>query len=82
MENSRNITPAQLFSHTRDNITAAGKMAVALTLVRNENSRVKAGTALPSNIYGGTVDPVTVRARRARNKAARAARATLRRARG
>lgn len=55
-------------------VTAAGRMAVALTLTRTRNDRVKAGTASPSPIYGG-MDPETVRARRVKGRAARRARA-------
>lgn len=63
-----------------DGVTTAGRMAVALTLVRTRNNRVKAGTASPSPIYGG-MDPETVRARRVKSRAARRARAAHRRAR-
>lgn len=55
-------------------VTAAGRMAVALTLVRTRNSRVTAGTAAPSPIYGG-LDREEVRRRRAQGKRARHARA-------
>lgn len=71
---SRNITPAKLAEFTAAGITAAGRMAVALTLTRTENHRVKAGTARPSPIYGG-MDPEEVRRRRAKDKRARQARA-------
>lgn len=75
-----NLTREQFNQSVDSAVTASGRMAIALTAVRNLNGRVRAGTAAPSGIYGGTVDPVTVKARRARNKRARQARATHRRA--
>lgn len=71
---SSNITPSRLSAITAAGITAAGKMAVALTLTRTENPRVMGGAVRPSPIYGG-MDAETVRLRRAAGKRQRQARA-------
>jgi hypothetical protein len=63
---SSNITPAELSVITTAGITAAGKMAAALTDVRMAQPQ--------GHIYAGTVDPAKVKATRAANKRARKAR--------
>jgi len=62
-------------------ITPAGRMAVALTMVRNRNARVQGGTAMASPIFAGLdndLEPAHRDARkakrRAKGKAQRAAR--------
>lgn len=68
------MKPSELAATVARGLTPSGKMAIALTLTRTENHRVRAGTALPSPIFGG-VDPEEVRRRRAKGKAASRARA-------
>lgn len=68
------LSPMDRLSAQADaGVTPAGRMAVALTIMRTRNARVLAGTALQSPIFGG-VDPEEVRRRRAKGKAQRAAR--------
>lgn len=68
------MKPSELSATVARGLTPSEKMAIALTLTRTENNRVKAGTAAPSPIFGG-VDPEEVRRRRSKGKSARQARA-------
>lgn len=64
-------------------VTPAGRMAVALTMVRNQNARVQGGTALASPIFAGLdndLDPAHRAARQATRRKARKAQRTARKA--
>ena len=55
-------------------VTPAGRMAVALTMVRNRNARVQGGTALASPIFAGLDNDLEPEHRAARRKARKAQR--------
>lgn len=62
-------------------VTPAGRMAVALTMVRTKNSRVLGGTALQSPIFAGLDNDLEPEHRAARQAARRKARKAQRVAR-
>jgi hypothetical protein len=62
-------------------VTPAGQMAVALTITRNRNARVAAGTALASPIYAGLDHDLEPEHKAARQDARRKARKAQRTAR-
>lgn len=76
------LTPMQKLAKAADaGVTASGRMAIALTAVRNRNARVLSGTAMASPIFAGLdndLEPEHRAARkakrRAKGKAQRAAR--------
>lgn len=64
-------------------VTPAGRMAVALTMVRNRNARVQSGTAMASPIFAGLdndLEPEHKAARQAKRRQARKAQRTARKA--
>lgn len=76
------LTPMERLSVQADaGVTLAGRMAVALTLVRNKNSRVLGGTALQSPIFAGLDNDLEPEHRAARQDARRKARRVQRTAR-
>lgn len=76
------LTPMERLSAQADaGVTLAGRMAVALTLVRNKNSRVMGGTALQSPIFAGLDNDLSPEHRAARQAARRKARKAQRTAR-
>lgn len=75
------ITMAELSKQADAGVTPSGRMAVALTMVRNRNARVLSGVAMASPIFAGLdndLEPdhraARKAARRAKGKAQRAAR--------
>lgn len=78
------LTPMQKLAKAADaGVTLAGRMAVALTKVRNENSRVMSGTAMPSPIFAGLdndLEPAHRAARQVKRRQARKAQRVARKA--
>lgn len=67
-----NLTHAELSKLADAGVTPAGRMAVALTLVRNRNARVLSGTAMASPIFAGLDNDLEPEHRAARQAARRA----------
>lgn len=78
------LTPMERLSKAADDgVTPAGRMAVALTITRTRNDRVKSGTALASPIFAGVdndLEPEHRAARQATRRKARKAQRTARKA--
>ena len=76
------LTPMERLSKEADaGVTPAGRMAVALTMVRTRNARVQGGTALQSPIFAGLDNDLEPEHRAARQAARRKARKAQRVAR-
>jgi len=76
------LTPMERLSKEADaGVTPAGRMAVALTMVRNRNARVLSGTAMASPIFAGLDNDLEPEHRAARQAARRKARKAQRTAR-
>lgn len=76
-----NITKDELSKSADAGVTPAGRMAVALTLIRTRNARVKSGTAVASPIFEGLDNDLEPEHRAARQAARRKARKAQRVAR-
>ena len=78
------LTPMERLSKDADaGVTPAGRMAVALTMIRNRNARVLGGTAMASPIFAGLdndLEPEHRAARQAKRRQARKAQRTARKA--
>lgn len=76
-----NITMEELSTTADAGVTPAGRMAVALTITRTRNDRVKSGTAMASPIFAGLDNDLEPSHRKARQDARRKARKAQRVAR-
>lgn len=84
MQGTDTLTPMERLGKAADaGVTPAGRMAVALTAVRNHNSRVRGGTAMASPIFAGLdndLEPAHRAARKAKRRAKGKAQRTARKA--
>lgn len=78
---SSTITMEELSKQADAGVTPAGRMAVALTLLRTRNARVQGGTAMASPIFAGLDNDLEPAHRAARQDARRKARKAQRTAR-
>ena len=77
------ITMDELSAKADAGVTPSGRMAVALTMVRNRNARVQGGTAMASPIFEGLdndLEPEHRAARQAKRRQARKAQRVARKA--